>query len=240
VRDAPLILLDALGTLVELLAPAPRLVDALGVRGVAVSERQAGAALREEIAYYRAHHDTAADPASLALLRARCTEVLREGLERAGAGVGVLDDDELRDALLAALRFRAYPEVPGALRALRHAGHRLVVVSNWDVSLHEALHSSGLATLVDGAMSSAEAGAAKPDPRIFERAIALAGAGAGAGTGMGTEGALHAGDSLEHDVAGARAAGLRPVLVVRGGRRPAVPDGVAVIASLDELVALAA
>jgi putative hydrolase of the HAD superfamily len=233
VRDSPLILLDALGTLVELLTPAPRLVVALAARGVAVSERQADAALREEIAYYRAHHDTAADVASLALLRARCTRVLREGLERAGAGADVLDDDELRDALLTALRFRAYPEVPGALRALRRTGHRLVVVSNWDVSLHEALRSTGLAPLVDGAISSAEAGAAKPDRRIFERAIALAGAGAG------TEGALHVGDSLEHDVAGARAAGLRAVLVVRAGRPPAVPDGVAVIASLGELVALA-
>jgi putative hydrolase of the HAD superfamily len=235
-RDAPLILLDALGTLVELLPPAPRLVDALAAHGVAISERQAGAALREEIAYYRAHHDTAPDAASLALLRARCTVVLRDGLERAGAGVGVLDDGDLRDALLAALRFRAYPEVPGALRALRRAGHRLVVVSNWDVSLHEALRSTGLAPLVDGAISSAEASAAKPDPRIFQRAIALAGVGAGAGT----ERALHAGDSLEHDVAGADAAGLRPVLVVRAGRPPAVPDGVAVIASLGELVALAA
>jgi putative hydrolase of the HAD superfamily len=234
-REGSLILLDALGTLVELLAPAPRLVEALAARGVAVSERHAGAALREEIAYYRAHHDTATDTASLALLRARCTEVLREGLERAGAGVGALDDDGLRDALLAALRFRAYPEVPGALRALRRAGHRLVVVSNWDVSLHEALRSTGLAPLVDGAISSAEAGAAKPDPRIFARAIALAG-----GHGARAKGGLHAGDSLEHDVAGARAAGLRPVLVARAGRPAAVPDGVAVIASLGELAALAA
>ncbi|HEV7807330.1 MAG TPA: HAD-IA family hydrolase [Solirubrobacteraceae bacterium] len=228
--------LDALGTLVELLAPAPALVEQLRARGMQVSERQATAALREEIAFYRAQHDSAADAASLALLRERCTEILRDGLARAGAQVAAVSHELLRDALLAALRFRAYPEVPDALRALRRAGHRLVVVSNWDVSLHDALRDTGLATLVDGAISSAEAGAAKPDPRIFARALALA----GAGTGAGASGGLHAGDSLEHDVAGARAAGLRPVLVVRAGRPPPVPDGVAVIGSLAELAALAA
>ena len=225
--------LDALGTLMELLAPAPALVPELRARGIDVDERQATAALREEIAFYRAHHDSAVDPASLDLLRERCTEVLRDGLVRAGtSGVAAVAHELLRDALLASLRFRAYPEVPAALRALRSAGHRLVVVSNWDVSLHDALRTTGLQPLVDAAISSAEAGAAKPDPRIFERALALAGGRA--------NGAIHVGDSLEHDVAGARAARLRAVLVVRAGRPPAVPDGVAVISSLAELAPLAA
>ncbi|MEA2220669.1 MAG: hypothetical protein QOJ35_3295 [Solirubrobacteraceae bacterium] len=223
--------LDALGTLVELLAPAPRLVAELGARGVAVSEAQAATALGAEIAYYRAHHDTAADAASLADLRRRCGAVLGDALTRAGADLAALTAQRLLDALLAALRFRAYPDVPDALRALRAAGHRLVVVSNWDVSLHDMLRETGLAPLVDGALSSAEAGAAKPDARIFAHALELVGARA--------EGGLHAGDSLEHDVAGARAAGLRPVLVARGGRPPAVPADVAVIASLSQLAALA-
>jgi putative hydrolase of the HAD superfamily len=227
--------LDALGTLLELCPPAPRLVAELGARGVEVSERQAHAALREEIGYYRAHHDSASDAPSLARLRDRCAEVLRDALEDHGAAVGALSHERLRTALLAALRFRAYPDVPDALRALRSAGHRLVVVSNWDVSLHDALRDTGLRPLVDGAISSAEAGAAKPDPRIFARALQVAG-----GCADGAGGALHAGDSLEYDVAGARAAGLRPVLVARAGRPRDVPAGVAVIASLAELAALAA
>jgi len=231
-----IVLLDAMGTLLELEQPAPRLVAGLRSCGVAVSEAQAATALGAEIAFYRAHHDSACDAPSLALLREHCSAVLREALTRAGADVQALSPAALRDVLLAALRFRAYPEVPGALRELRARGHRLVVVSNWDVSLHDALRDSGLAALVDGAISSAEAGAAKPDPRIFARAIALAGGDAEAGAG----GALHVGDSPAHDVAGARAAGLRPVLVVRAGRRPAVLDGVAVVGSLAELPALAA
>ena len=226
--------LDALGTLLELRAPAPLLVQELRARGVAIGEPQAAEALAAEIAYYRAHHDSAFDAASLALLRERCAAVLREALTRAGADVGALTAHELRDALLAALRFRAYDEVPDALRALRRAGHRLVVVSNWDVSLHEALRDTGLAALLDGAISSAEAGAAKPDPRIFARALELAGGGALASN------ALHAGDSVEFDVGGALAAGLRPVLIARGGRPANVPAGVAVIGSLAELAAVAA
>lgn len=224
--------LDALGTLVELLAPAPLLVAQLRARGVAVSEREAAAGLAAEIAYYRAQLHTAPDAGSLALLRTRCAAVLRDALTRAGADLGGLPADDLRAALLASLRFRPYPEVPDALRALRRAGHRLVVVSNWDVSLHEMLRHTGLDVLVDGAVSSAEAGAAKPDPQIFARALALVAGGAAGG--------LHAGDSIEHDVAGARAAGLRPVLVARGGSSAGVPAGVDAIASLGELAALAA
>ena len=52
--------------------------------------------------------------------------------------------------------------------------------------------------------------------------------------------ALHAGDSLELDVAGARAAGLEAVLVARGVVPAGVPDGVAVLASLAGLADLAA
>jgi putative hydrolase of the HAD superfamily len=231
-RAAVAITLDALGTLVALEPPAPRLVTELRARGIEAGVRQASVAIAAEIAYYRANHDMAADAASLARLRGRCTEVLRDGLLRAGADVGALPAAELQEALLASLRFAAYAEVPAALRALRDAGHRLVVVSNWDVSLHEMLRATGLDALVDGAISSAEAGVPKPGAGIFERALALAGGCA--------SGALHAGDSLEHDVAGARAAGLRPVLVARGAPPAAVPAGVRVIRSLAELPELAA
>ena len=229
---AAVVTLDALGTLVALEPPAPLLTAELRGRGVEVDERQAAVAIAAEIAYYQASHDMASDAASLARLRARCTEVLREHLLRAGAAVGDLPAGELQEALLASLRFVPYEEVPAALRALRDAGRRLVVVSNWDVSLHDMLRATGLRALVDGAVSSAEAGVAKPGAGIFQRALSLAGGDA--------RDALHAGDSLEYDVAGARAAGLRAVLVARGAPPPAVPPGVSVIRSLAELAELAA
>ena len=228
--------LDALGTLVELERPAPRLAAELRARGLQVSDAQAGAALREEIAYYRAHHDIAVDAASLALLRERCAQVLHVALQRAGAGAGAgaLAPGELRDALLAALRFRPFDDVPGALAELRAAGHRLIVVSNWDVSLHEMLRTTGLDMLVDGAISSAEAGARKPAADIFRRALQLA-----AAPDRGRP-ALHVGDSVTLDVAGALGAGLRAVLVARGATPDRVPAGVPVLATLDGLAALAA
>jgi putative hydrolase of the HAD superfamily len=231
-RRAAVVTLDALGTLVALRPPVPLLVAELRARDVEVGERQAAVAVAAEIAYYRANHDLAPDAASLARLRARCTEVLREALLGEGVPVAGLAAADLQVALLASLRFDAYAEVPAALGALRRAGHRLVVVSNWDVSLHEMLRTTGLRALVDGAVSSAEAGVAKPGSAIFARALELAG-------GRAAD-ALHAGDSLEHDVAGARAAGLRAVLVARHGAPPPVPAGVRVITSLAELPALAA
>ena len=230
-QDKTLITLDALGTIIEMLEPAPLLVSALRARGGQASEPAAAAALAEEIAFYRAHHHEAGDDESLAGLRDRCAEVLRGALLRAGADVAGVPPPAVRDALLDALSFRAYPDVPDALRALRAAGHRVVVVSNWDVSLHDALRSAQLTELLDGAVASAEAGFAKPDPRIFAAALALA--------GVSAEGALHAGDTLEYDVAGARAAGWRAVLVARNGTPPGVPEGVAVIESLAGLAELA-
>jgi putative hydrolase of the HAD superfamily len=215
------ILLDALGTLMHFDPPAPLLRAALRERaGVEVSHAAAEAAMRAEIAYYRAHLHEGRDAASLAGLRRRSAEAMRPALE--------IDADAaaLTDALLAALRFRAYPDVAPALRDLRARGLRLVVVSNWDVSLHERLEETGLAPLVDGAVASAELGHAKPDPAIFAHALRLAGAPAGS--------ALHAGDSLDADVAGALAAGLRAVLVARDGAGGA-PAGVPAIASLAEL-----
>jgi putative hydrolase of the HAD superfamily len=220
------VLLDALGTLVELEPPWPLLRAQLADRGVAVSDEEARAALAAEIAFYRAHHDEASDAASLARLRDRCAEVLDAALPQHARGVA-----DLRDALLASLRFRPYPEVGTVLGALRAQGARLIVVSNWDVSLHDVLAVTGLAALVDGAVSSAECGAAKPEAAIFERALVLAGDVAPAA-------ALHAGDTLEADVAGARAAGLEAVLVVRDGA-PA-PAGVRAIADLRALPALVA
>ena len=227
--------LDALGTLVELDDPVGRLAEQLGARGVEVSEAHAGAALREEIAYYRAHHDSGVDAASLARLRARCTEVLRGALAQAGAdgeALRALGPGALGEALLAALRFVVFDDVPDALCELRGDGHRLVVVSNWDVSLHVMLRETGLDELVDAALSSAEAGVRKPAPEIFARAVALVG-----GPRDGPP-AVHAGDSVELDVAGALGAGLDAVLVARGGVVPAVPAGVPVIASLAGLAAL--
>jgi putative hydrolase of the HAD superfamily len=214
------VLLDALGTIVELERPWPLLVEELQARGVVVSEDDARRAMLAEMAYYRDHHDEARDAASLAELRRRCAGVIQGQLRTA------LPEADVLDALLGAVRFRPYPEVPGVLARLRAAGARLAVVSNWDVSLHDVLERTALRPLVDAVVISAVEGVAKPDPAIF--AVALGRLGAPAAE------AMHVGDSLEHDVAGARAAGVEAVLVARDGAPRAT--GVRTISSLTELV----
>jgi putative hydrolase of the HAD superfamily len=231
------ILLDALGTLIGFEPPAPRLRLALRERlGVDVGAEAAQAAIGAEIAYYRAHLHEGRDAASLADLRRRCAAAMQPVL-------GALPIDALTEALLDALRFFAYPDSAPALAALRAAGIRTVVVSNWDASLHERLRQTGLAQLVDGALASAEVGAAKPDGAIFTAALALA--------GVDAADAWHVGDTPAADVEGARAAGLRAILIARGedagfalrprtlGPRATSDDGVTVVRSLAELIPLA-
>jgi putative hydrolase of the HAD superfamily len=219
------VLLDALGTLLELEPPAPRLQDELARRfGVRVSEADAERAMAAEIAFYRTRLDSGKDPDSLAALRARCAEVVREQLPDSSA-LARVSTAALTEALLACLRFKVYPDVVPALMAARARGARLVVVSNWDASLAEVLARVELAPLLDGVLSSAQAGVRKPAPAIFEQALRIARSTA--------QHAVHVGDSLEEDIAGARAAGIEPILLRRDGGPG--PPGVRTISSLAEL-----
>jgi putative hydrolase of the HAD superfamily len=190
------VLLDGMGTLVHLIPPAPALAAALGV-DLATAER----AFQTEVDYYLVHQLEGSDPSSLGDLRRRCADVLADA-----AGV---DRDGAFDALMGAIRFEAFADAAPALEELRARGLRLVVVSNWDWSLTDVLGGAGLLPLLDGIVTSAEVGAAKPAQAIFEAGLAAAGCEPGQ--------AVHVGDSPEHDVEGARAAGVRPLLLARAG-----------------------
>jgi putative hydrolase of the HAD superfamily len=221
-RPAPAVLLDALGTLVELQPPAPRLRRRLADEGFDVSEERAAAGFAAEISYYLEHHLEGSDRHRLDDLRDRCAAAMREALE-----LPRLDHATARRAMLASLEFTPFPDALGGLRELRGRGHTLVVASNWDCSLPDWLGPTGLLELVDGVVTSADAGAAKPDPAVFRRALELAGVDGG--------GAVHVGDSLDNDVAGARALGIRAILVRRDGDSP---PGVETVRELTELPAL--
>ncbi len=220
-------LLDGLGTLVALEPPWPALVARLReAHGVELAPAAAERAFRAEIAHYRAHHHEGRDAQALENLRRRCGEVLHAELPSAvGEALSVAD---LTAAMLEALRFTAYPDAPVALTELRKRGVALVVVSNWDVSLPAVLRGVGLEGMVDGVVTSAQVGSPKPDRAIFEAALALA--------GVAPDRAVHVGDSIEHDVRGALAAGIRPVLLSRENAEPdGPPPGVPTITSLAEL-----
>jgi putative hydrolase of the HAD superfamily len=190
------VFLDALGTLLELEPPWVGLRAAIGDE---VPEQRIRNAVRAEMAYYRDHSHEGRDADSLAALRARSAEVLSREL---GREVSV-------ETLMSAIRFTAFPDAVPALSGLRERGLRLVCVSNWDCALPEVLERCGLASHVDGTVTSASAGARKPDPAIFAPALELA--------GCEPAEALHVGDTAEEDVEAARAAGIRALLIDRQG-----------------------
>ena len=184
--------------------------------------------MRAEIAHYRAHLQLGGDPASLARLRAGCAEAMRPALPAAALAAS---RRELTAALLDALRFTAFPDAAPALEELRALGYRLVVVSNWDVSLEDRLAETGLLGLVDAAVASAPFGAAKPARAIFEHALGLADTAAAA--------AWHVGDDLTADVGG-RARRGHPARLRRSAGAGGAPGGVPVVRDLDPLPELLA
>lgn len=219
------VLFDAFGTLLYLEPPGPRLAAELERRlGLPISDTTASEAFAAEIAYYLDHHLEGRDARSLADLRERCAEVIRASL-----GLGEEARAPVREAMLDSIVFGAYPEAAGILAELRAGGLRLVAASNWDCSLAEVLDRVGLCEALDAVVPSALVGAAKPDPRLFSAALATVSAQAGR--------SVHVGDSQEHDVAGARAAGLRAILVARESTRSDA-TGVPAVSSLSALPSL--
>ena len=219
------VLLDAYGTLVELRDPAARLGDLLAAEGHPHPADRVRAALAGEIRFYRRHHDRGRDAASLAALRLDCARVLAEGL-----GADVPPPPRLAGILVESLRFELIADALPALDDLAAAGLRLAVVSNWDVSLEEVLAGLGVAGRFEAVAVSAVVGVGKPHPAIFAHALSA--------LGVPPARALHCGDHPEFDCAGARAAGLRGVLIDRSDAHPGArcPR----IRSLAELASLAA
>jgi putative hydrolase of the HAD superfamily len=104
-------------------------------------------------------------------------------------------------------RVQARPDAEESLAALAAAGIHLGIVSNIDDDQFEPLWARmGLADYVDATTTSDEARSCKPDAAIFRAALAKAGDPAPGHC-------LFVGDSPYHDVAGARAVGMRSVLI---------------------------
>jgi putative hydrolase of the HAD superfamily len=91
-----------------------------------------------------------------------------------------------------------------ALERLKSRNLRLAVVSNSDGRIESAFHQAGLFDHFDFFIDSFLVGVEKPDPRIFHIALERA--------GVEAREALYVGDLYSVDVAGARSAGLAPVL----------------------------
>ena len=150
----------------------------------------------------------------------------RQRLARRARACGV-GEDEI-EALVAdlytaakAYTLKAYDEVPDVLGALRDRGITVAICSNWDWDLERAVAQAGLEAMADVTVTSAQAGARKPHPRIFRHTLDRC--------GVGPEEALFVGDTFVPDVEGPTAFGVRAVHVVRadveGDSSPPLPEG---------------
>lgn len=220
--DLDAVTFDAMGTILTLADPVPRLRRALAHHhNLDISLDRCHRAMQAEIRHYRAISHRADTREALAGVRLECAGVLATALH---AG---LDAGAILPCLTDAVTYLAYPDAADVMARLRTSGLAIGVVSNWDVSLHDVLARLGLAPLLDAVVTSAEAGSSKPDAGIFDRAGELLGAR--------PHRILHVGDHPEEDVDGARGAHLHAVFLAREGtiatRRPR-------IATLLELPAL--
>ncbi len=136
---------------------------------------------------------------------------------------------EIYDEWAACRHFTMYDDVPDVLRGLHAAGLKIGLISNSHRCLSSFQTHFELQGLFTVTVSSVEHGYMKPHRSIFEAALR--------GVQVEAPAAVMVGDSLTHDVDGARRLGMRGVLVARAGPVTAPPD-VPVIQSLRELSAI--
>ncbi|MFD8481756.1 HAD family hydrolase [Kitasatospora sp. NPDC059673] len=103
--------------------------------------------------------------------------------------------------------WRAFPEVPRAIRELG-AGRQLGVITNGEGDMQRSkLHAVGLGTLAAHTTASGDAGCAKPAPAIFHLACRA--------LGVAPERAAYVGDRLDVDAQAATEAGLLGIWLER-------------------------
>ena len=135
--------------------------------------------------------------------------------------------------------FFLYDDVDPTLRQLSARGIRIGLISNTQRPLETFAAHFGLEGLIAGSVSSAEHGFLKPHPAIFDTALST--------VGVAAPESVMVGDSVRHDIEGARRIGMRAVLLRRSGEGLSSPlqrslgegfEDVPVISSLAELPAL--
>ncbi len=138
----------------------------------------------------------------------RFTQRIIEGM--GGVGDTYAAAAEMEGAWAHAHHFELYEDALPALGALRDRGLRVGLLSNSARDLDEFVAHHRLA--VDAVLTSRAHGKTKPHRTIFNRILELLDVEPGE--------ALMVGDTIEDDVEGALAVGMRAVLVDRDGRYP--------------------
>jgi HAD superfamily hydrolase (TIGR01549 family) len=187
-------------------------------------ERYARIAARHGVALDVSRYDDAREAAALNLKRHpellhddtiwhRFTEEIFIGM---GGPEGIASEcaTEIEQGWEVSENFELFEDALPVLEELRAAQLRLGLVSNGIRDLREFVVHHRLD--VDAVVGSRAHGFVKPHPTIFQAALDQ--------LGVEPAEAVMVGDSLEEDVEGARALGLRAILIDRDNRHPEVEE----------------
>lgn len=143
-------------------------------------------------------------------------------------GIEAFDEffEELYYSFASKDTWKVFDEVTEILVEFKKTGVFVGVISNWDSRLLSICASLEIDQYFDGIFVSALVGFAKPDVRIFQKALDTA--------GVLPHEAIHVGDSLEDDYYGAQSAGLEAYFLDRSGK--AKYSKVSTIQNLKELL----
>ena len=232
------IFFDAYGTLVELDNFYERLQNGFAQHGVTLPMEVITHAAHQEMKHYIRHSLRARDHDSWLAVRRECAGILADAVREQGYEVPILPAGVLR-VLGDAIVFRTFPETVEVLDALHKRGVPMGVISNWDYQLSEIFEQMGLARYFEFIVSSAQVGAEKPAPEIFQAGLEQARRST---PGLAPQDCFYIGDHYEKDVIPSRAAGMTPVWLVRdrrdlaSGETHETDTGVLRISNLRELL----
>jgi putative hydrolase of the HAD superfamily len=201
------IIFDAVGTLIY---PTPGVGEAYWRVGQRFGSRLSAAEVDER--FHREFNrsfsrDRAADFVSTEQIeRARWQQIVER----------VLDDVNDPEQCFAAVyrhfaqpaAWKLFDDVPAIQRQLQRAGFRLAIASNFDHRLHDVTRGNDVLNRFDAVLTSAELGFRKPSTQFFEEL--------GRRLNAAPYEMLMVGDHPVDDVAAARSAGLKAVLIDRG------------------------
>ena len=114
------------------------------------------------------------------------------------------------------MKFILFDDVSATLKELKARRLKLGLLTNLQSGVNSMCRVLGIADYLDFTVTSAEAGADKPQPPIFLKALKLANVNAAE--------AIHVGDQYQNDVLGARGVGISPILLDRADYYTEITD----------------
>jgi HAD superfamily hydrolase (TIGR01549 family) len=131
---------------------------------------------------------------------------------------------------------KCFPDAIPALEQLTKQNNlKLIVVSNWDSGLHKNLEHNGLSKYFDYVVASGDVKIEKPNPGIFQHALAEINK-IDTCLNCSPDEVLHVGDHADQDVAGAKSAGMKAVLLDRNEKNPDNLNKINTLSALSEVI----